>query len=84
MARAGWPVLMREEGAPVLSAKGVTVRGLTAERMRLASGETTHEDDLRSPADGEGSWNPLCLGAEHKTGGADGARRTTEDFNEPA
>ena len=45
-ARAGWPVLMREEGAPVLSAKGVTVRGLTAERMRLASGETTHEDDL--------------------------------------
>lgn len=83
-ARAGWPVLMREEGAPVLSAKGVTVRGLTAERMRLASGETTHEDDLRSPADGEGSWNPLCLGAEHMTGGADGARRTTEDFNEPA
>lgn len=87
-ARAAWPVLMREEGAPVLAAESVAVRGLTAQRMRLAlgslSGETTHEDDLRSPADGEGSWNPLCLGAEHMTGGADGARRTTEDFNEPA
>ena len=87
-ARAAWPVLMREEGSPVLAAESVAVRGLTAQRMRLAlgalSGETTHEDDLRSPADGEGSWNPLCLGAEHMTGGADGARRTTEDFNEPA
>ncbi|QYF86325.1 tRNA lysidine(34) synthetase [Brevundimonas sp. PAMC22021] len=87
-ARASWPVLMHEKSGPVLSSEAVSVRGLTAQRLRLAlsraSGETTHEDDLRSPADGEGPWNPLCLGAEHMDRRSGDDCWTTEDINEPA
>lgn len=46
-ARAATPVLIRDDGAgPVLADDGVERRDLVPERLALALGETTHEDDL--------------------------------------
>ncbi|MFN3779147.1 MAG: tRNA lysidine(34) synthetase TilS [Brevundimonas aurantiaca] len=49
-ARGAEPVLIRDdEGAPVLASPAVRRRDLAPERLRLALGETTHEDDLIAP-----------------------------------
>ena len=45
--RGAAPVLIRDDGAgPVLADEGVEQRDLVPERLALALGETTHEDDL--------------------------------------
>ena len=49
-ARGAEPVLIRDdEGAPVLASPAVRRRDLAPERLRMALGETTHEDDLIAP-----------------------------------
>jgi len=49
-ARGAQPVLFRPDGTgPVLANPAVRRRDLAPERLRLALGETTHEDDLIAP-----------------------------------
>lgn len=84
-ARAAVPVLLRDdETAPVLAGKGVEQRDLTAERLRLALDETTHEDDLNHAPDGVTPWNPLFSRKDIPDRGPTLGLRTTEDLNEPA
>jgi len=84
-ARGAAPVLFREgETAPVLASEAVARRDLVGERLRLALGETPHEDDLTDAPDGATPSNALFSGPDNPDRRRTNGDRTTEDPNEPA
>ena len=84
-ARGAVPVLFRDgETAPVLASAAVLRRELTGQRLRLALGETTHEDDLNDALDGATPSNALFSGPDNPDRRRTTDDRTTEDLNEPA
>lgn len=84
-ARGAWPVLFREDQTgPVLAGVTVERRELVGQRLRLALGETPHEDDLMDAADGATPSNALFSGPDNPDRRRSSGGRTTEDLNEPA